>query len=197
MGFNQDAHAIGGTLSDKSSCEAIGGSWVINYQKCVVESLTINSGETLTIEFLYGWLENSGTITNYGTINSGTITNSGSITNYGTITNFGRIDNSGTINNLSTITNSGVINNQCGAGYTGNPPNDHPVKDVCQASSKTPAPTPSQEPKTQSTTEPVKSASKIPDWVKNTMEWYIDGKVSETEMINALQFLIKQGIIKI
>jgi len=38
--------------------------------------------------------------------------------------------------------------------------------------------------------------SKIPEWVKNTMKWYVEGKVSEDEMINALQFLIKEGIIK-
>jgi len=39
--------------------------------------------------------------------------------------------------------------------------------------------------------------SKIPDWVKSTMQWYLDGIVSEDEMINALQFLIKEGIIKV
>ncbi len=43
----------------------------------------------------------------------------------------------------------------------------------------------------------ITSAQKIPDWVKNTMQWYLDGLVSEDEMINALQFLIKEGIIKV
>ena len=38
--------------------------------------------------------------------------------------------------------------------------------------------------------------STIPEWIKNTMKWYVEGKVSEEEMINALQFLIKEGIIK-
>jgi len=38
---------------------------------------------------------------------------------------------------------------------------------------------------------------KIPEWVKNTMKWYIEGKVSEDEMINALKFLIKEGIIQV
>ena len=38
---------------------------------------------------------------------------------------------------------------------------------------------------------------KIPEWVKNTMQWYIDGKVSEGEMISAIQFLVNKGIIKL
>ena len=37
--------------------------------------------------------------------------------------------------------------------------------------------------------------NRIPEWVKNTMEWYVDGLISEDEMISALQFLIKEGII--
>jgi len=38
---------------------------------------------------------------------------------------------------------------------------------------------------------------KIPDWVKNTFKWYVEGAISEDELINAIQFLIKEGIIKI
>jgi hypothetical protein len=38
---------------------------------------------------------------------------------------------------------------------------------------------------------------KIPDWVKNTMQWYLDGSISETEMISAIQFLVKEGIVKL
>ncbi len=37
----------------------------------------------------------------------------------------------------------------------------------------------------------------IPEWVKNTMKWYVEGIVSEKEMITALEFLIDQKIIKI
>lgn len=37
--------------------------------------------------------------------------------------------------------------------------------------------------------------SAIPVWVKNTMQWYLDGAISEKEMIAALQFLIKEKII--
>lgn len=37
----------------------------------------------------------------------------------------------------------------------------------------------------------------IPEWVKNIMKWYVDGTVSEKEMITVLEFLIDQKIIKI
>jgi len=37
----------------------------------------------------------------------------------------------------------------------------------------------------------------IPEWVKNTMKWYVEGTVSEKEMITVLEFLIDQKIIKI
>lgn len=39
--------------------------------------------------------------------------------------------------------------------------------------------------------------SQIPKWVKNTMKWYVEEKISEQEMINALQYLIVESIIKI
>lgn len=38
---------------------------------------------------------------------------------------------------------------------------------------------------------------KIPEWVKETMKWYVEGTVSEKEMITVLEFLIDQKIIKI
>ena len=38
---------------------------------------------------------------------------------------------------------------------------------------------------------------KIPEWVKNIMKWYVEGTVSEKEMITVLEFLIDQKIIKI
>ena len=41
------------------------------------------------------------------------------------------------------------------------------------------------------------SEPKIPDWVKNTMQWYLDGAISEDEMISAIQFLVNAGIIKL
>jgi len=45
------------------------------------------------------------------------------------------------------------------------------------------------------TDEPYKN--KIPDWVKNTMQWYLDGIISEDEMISAIQYLVKEGIIQL
>ena len=35
----------------------------------------------------------------------------------------------------------------------------------------------------------------IPDWVKTNAEWWITGKISDTEFAMALQYLIKKGII--
>lgn len=37
----------------------------------------------------------------------------------------------------------------------------------------------------------------IPAWIKNTSLWYGEGQVSDTEFINALQYLINQDVIKI
>ena len=37
--------------------------------------------------------------------------------------------------------------------------------------------------------------TKIPDWVKTNAEWWVTGKISDTEFTVALQYLIKKGII--
>lgn len=39
--------------------------------------------------------------------------------------------------------------------------------------------------------------AKIPNWVKGVFGMYADGKLSDADLIQALQFLIKQGIIKL
>jgi hypothetical protein len=39
--------------------------------------------------------------------------------------------------------------------------------------------------------------TKIPKWVKDTMKWYVEGQISEDEMIIVLEFLINQNVIKI
>ena len=36
---------------------------------------------------------------------------------------------------------------------------------------------------------------KIPDWVKNIFMWYSQDQISEDEVLNAIKFLINQGII--
>jgi len=50
------------------------------------------------------------------------------------------------------------------------------------------------EPELFSNTE---SESKLPEWVRAIFVWYAEGTIGEAELINALQFLIKEGIIKI
>ncbi len=45
-------------------------------------------------------------------------------------------------------------------------------------------------------TEPEGDAiTTIPDWVKTNAEWWVTGKISDTEFTVALQYLIKKGII--
>lgn len=41
------------------------------------------------------------------------------------------------------------------------------------------------------------SIQKIPDWVRNVFIWYGKDKISEDELLNAIKFLIQQGIIKL
>lgn len=42
-----------------------------------------------------------------------------------------------------------------------------------------------------------KQAKKIPDWVRNIFKFYGDGQIGDDDLINGLQFLIKEGIIKL
>ena len=35
----------------------------------------------------------------------------------------------------------------------------------------------------------------VPAWIKNTAGWWADNKISEEEFVNAIQYLIKHGII--
>ncbi len=39
------------------------------------------------------------------------------------------------------------------------------------------------------------SAEKVPDWIRNTALWYGEGKVSETEFLNAIKFLVENNVI--
>jgi len=41
------------------------------------------------------------------------------------------------------------------------------------------------------------SESLIPEWIKNTARFWVEGNVSDSEFINALQYMIKNGIIEI
>ena len=44
--------------------------------------------------------------------------------------------------------------------------------------------------------EPLNSTSKIPEWVRNIFIWYAENQISEDELLNAIQFLLDQGILK-
>ena len=47
-------------------------------------------------------------------------------------------------------------------------------------------------------TEPEgETISSIPEWVKNNAGWWIEGKISDTEFVLALQYLVKTGIITV
>ena len=38
---------------------------------------------------------------------------------------------------------------------------------------------------------------KIPSWAKNIFIWYGQDKISEDELLNAIEFLVNDGLIKI
>ena len=38
-------------------------------------------------------------------------------------------------------------------------------------------------------------SQEVPDWVKNTASWWAEDKISETEFVNAIKFLVTHGII--
>ena len=44
---------------------------------------------------------------------------------------------------------------------------------------------------------PSASAESIPPWIKNTALWYGEGLISETEFLNAIKFLIENGLIEL
>jgi len=132
--FSQDSFAVGGTISNQASCEAIGGTWVPPNTCQINGVITINAEELLEVGFGIileitnsGTINNFGTIDNFGTINNfGTITNNsgGTIQNQSFIINFGTINNfGGTIANLRTIIladNGSIIGDAGGGGNIGN-----------------------------------------------------------------------------
>ena len=40
-------------------------------------------------------------------------------------------------------------------------------------------------------------AANVPEWVKNTAKWYGDGKISETEFLNAIKYLINNNVLNL
>ena len=41
------------------------------------------------------------------------------------------------------------------------------------------------------------NAENVPDWVKNTAGWWADDAISEKEFVNAIEFLVNEGIISV
>ena len=42
---------------------------------------------------------------------------------------------------------------------------------------------------------PIAFAESVPEWVKNTAGWWATDQISETEFVNAVEFLVKENII--
>ena len=49
----------------------------------------------------------------------------------------------------------------------------------------------------QTFVEVIETPQKIPDWIRNIFIWYGEYKVSEDELLNAINFLVQQEIIKL
>ena len=43
----------------------------------------------------------------------------------------------------------------------------------------------------------VSPVQKIPDWIKNNAGWWADGSIDDNSFVQGIQFLIKEGIMKI
>ena len=41
------------------------------------------------------------------------------------------------------------------------------------------------------------SAQKIPDWVRNNAGWWSDGQIDDNSFVQGIQFMIKEGLMKI
>lgn len=50
-------------------------------------------------------------------------------------------------------------------------------------------------PQDASQTKPAQSA--IPNWIRNNAKWWADGTIGDTDFVQGIQFLIKEGILKI
>ena len=40
-------------------------------------------------------------------------------------------------------------------------------------------------------------AESVPDWIKNTAGWWAADQISDTEFVNAVEFLVKENIIQV
>ncbi len=46
-------------------------------------------------------------------------------------------------------------------------------------------------------TSPVSEDNKIPGWIKNNAGWWADGQIDDSSFVEGIQFLIKEGFMKI
>ena len=50
---------------------------------------------------------------------------------------------------------------------------------------------------TSNDVESVSQDSKIPDWIKNNAGWWADGQIDDNSFVEGIQFLIKEGFMKL
>ena len=43
----------------------------------------------------------------------------------------------------------------------------------------------------------IANAESVPDWVKNNAGWWADGAIDDESFVQGIQFLIKEGIMKV
>jgi hypothetical protein len=44
---------------------------------------------------------------------------------------------------------------------------------------------------------PVPEKEAIPNWIRNNAKWWADGTIGDSDFVSGIQFLIKEGILKI
>ena len=88
----------------------------------------------------------------------------------------------------------------CIAYCDGNSPDWRVVKPTSSSTTTTtpePEPEATPEPEQTTTTTTTTTEETIPDWVRNIFIWYANEQISESDLINAIEFLVNQGIINI
>jgi hypothetical protein len=47
------------------------------------------------------------------------------------------------------------------------------------------------------TTQGSSGSNEIPSWIKNNAGWWADGSIDDSSFVQGIQFLIKEGILRI
>ena len=45
--------------------------------------------------------------------------------------------------------------------------------------------------------DPIDDPTAIPEWIKNNAGWWAEGAIGDSDFVQGIQFLIKEGIMKI